>query len=191
MSDIVYSYTEREDNPQRHILAVIVDNEPAVLARVIGLYSGRSYNIESLTVAEVDHVEKISRITIVTSGDETFINQIRAQLERIVPVHGVFDLSVECVPVERELGLVKVRGEQKLIQEALTVATDLGARVVDESPTSFVFELSGTEDDITRFIETLRPLGLVNIARTGVVAVSRGPDNLRDLRRKQRDADNK
>lgn len=189
MSDIVYSYVEKDADDRRHILAVIVDNEPAVLARVIGLFSGRGYNIQSLTVAEIDPVEKISRITIVTLGDESIIQQIRAQLERIVPVHGVFDLSVECVPVERELGLVKVRGDAALLQKAKQTALERGAKLADETSESYIFEISGEEGDVTAFIETMRPLGLINIARTGVVAVSRGAMNLRDLRRQQSEAE--
>ena len=183
MTDIVYSYVNQAQNNQRHILAVMVDNESGVLARVVGLFSGRGYNIESLTVAEVDEKEKISRITIVTSGDEAIITQIKAQLERIVPVHSVYDLSTECVPVERELGLVKVRGDKALLKKAHATAIKLGAQVVDATDQSYVFEFTGTELEIDGFIKTMQPLGLINIARTGVVAVSRGAVNLRDLRK--------
>ncbi|MGB1539675.1 MAG: acetolactate synthase small subunit [Rickettsiales bacterium] len=113
MSDIVYSYIDKPAEKHRHIFAIVVDNEAGVLARVIGLFSGRGYNIESLTVAEIDAEKKTSRITIVTTGDDMIIEQIRAQLERLVPVHTVFDLTVECKPIERELAMVKVRGKDE------------------------------------------------------------------------------
>lgn len=163
---------------QSHTIAVLVDNEAGVLARVIGLFSGRGYNIESLTVAEVDAAEKLSRITIVTSGTAMVIEQIKAQLARLVPVHGVSDLTVEGPHVGRELALVKVvaRGEARV--ESLRIADIFRARAVDSSIESFVFELTGASEKVNAFIELMRPLGLADVSRTGVVAISRGPGRL-------------
>jgi len=162
------------DKKERHTLAVLVDNEPGVLARVIGLFSGRGYNIESLTVAEVDHTGHLSRITIVTTGTPQVIEQIKAQLGRIVPVHDVHDLTVEGDVVERELALIKVEGEGDKRIEALRLAEIFRANVVDSTLTSFVFEMTGAPDKIDAFADLMRPLGLVEVARTGVAALSRG-----------------
>ena len=159
---------------ERHTLAVVVDNEAGVLARVIGLFSGRGYNIESLTVAEVDHEGHTSRITIVTSGTPSVIEQIKAQLGRIVPVHDVHDLTVESQAVERELGLFKVAGKGEQRIEALRLAEIFRANVVDSTLASFVFEITGTPQKIDAFAELMRPLGLVELARTGVAALARG-----------------
>lgn len=159
---------------ERHTLAVIVDNEPGVLARVIGLFSGRGYNIDSLTVAEVDHTGHTSRITIVTTGTPQVIEQIKAQLGRIVSVHEVHDLTVEGDSVERELALVRVHGTGDQRVEALRLAEIFRAQVVDSTHESFVFELTGAPDKIDAFAELMRPLGLGRIARTGVAALSRG-----------------
>ena len=162
------------DVQERHTLAVLVDNEAGVLARVIGLFSARGYNIESLTVAEVDHEGKLSRITVVTTGTPQVIEQIKAQLGRIVPVHDVHDLTVEGPAVERELALLKVAGEGNNRVEALRLADIFRANVVDSTLGSFVFELTGTPEKIDAFAELMRPLGLREIARTGVAALSRG-----------------
>ena len=163
------------DTEQRyHTIAVLVDNEAGVLARVIGLFSGRGYNIESLTVAEVDTEEKLSRITLVTSGTPMVIEQIKAQLERLVPVHKVMDLTVDGPSVERELALVKVRSSGEKRVESLRIADIFRARVVDSTAESFVFEMTGSTDKLDAFIELMKPLGLVDISRTGVVAISRG-----------------
>ena len=159
---------------ERHTLAVVVANEAGVLARVIGLFSGRGYNIESLTVAEVDHQGHTSRITIVTSGTPSVIEQIKAQLGRIVPVHEVHDLTVEGHAVERELGLFKVAGGGEKRIEALRLAEIFRANVVDSTLESFVFEITGTPQKIDAFADLMRPLGLVEMARTGVAALSRG-----------------
>jgi len=159
---------------ERHTLAVLVENEPGVLARVIGLFSGRGYNIESLTVAEVDHTGHLSRITIVTTGTPAVITQIKAQLGRIVSVHDVHDLTVEGPSVERELALFKVRGAGDKRVEALRLADIFRANAVDSTLESFVFELTGTPEKIDAFAELMRPLGLVETARTGVAALSRG-----------------
>lgn len=158
---------------ERHTLAVLVDNEAGVLARVIGLFSGRGYNIESLTVAEVDHKGHLSRITIVTTGTRDVIEQIKAQLGRIVPVHDVHDLTVEGPSVERELALFKVNGTGSDRIEALRLAEIFRANVVDSTLESFVFEMTGTSEKIDAFAELMRPLGLTETARTGVAALAR------------------
>lgn len=171
------AYDLRDPNAQkveRHTLAVLVDNEAGVLARVIGLFSGRGYNIESLTVAEVDHLGHRSRITVVTTGTPAVIEQIKAQLGRMVPVHDVHDLTVEGRAVERELGLLKVAGTGEKRVEALRTADIFRAKVVDSTLESFVFEITGTPEKIDAFAELMRPLGLVEVARTGVAALSRG-----------------
>ena len=162
------------DEVESHTLAVIVANEPGVLARVIGLFSGRGYNIDSLTVAEVDHTGHTSRITIVTTGTPQVIEQIKAQLGRIVPVHEVHDLTTEGKAVERELALLKVQGEGEKRVEALRLADIFRANAVDSTLDSFVFEITGTPDKIDAFADLMRPLGLIEIARTGVAALPRG-----------------
>ena len=159
---------------ERHTLAVLVENEPGVLARVIGLFSGRGYNIDSLTVAEVDHTGHLSRITIVTSGKPQIIEQIKAQLGRIVSVHDVHDLTVEGPCVERELAMFKVVGKGDSRVEALRLADIFRANVVDSTLESFVFEITGAPDKIDAFVDLMRPLGLTDVARTGVAALSRG-----------------
>jgi len=159
---------------ERHTLAVLVENEPGVLARVIGLFAGRGYNIESLTVAEVDHEGHRSRITIVTSGTPHVIDQIKAQLGRIVPVYEVHDLTAEGASVERELGLFKVAGKGEARVEALRLGDIFRANVVDSTLESFVFEITGTSEKLDAFAELMRPLGLQEVARTGVAALARG-----------------
>ena len=163
------------DDQERHTLAVVVDNEAGVLARVIGLFSGRGYNIDSLTVAEIDHQSHRSRITIVTTGTPQVIEQIKHQLERMVPVHEVHDLTVEGPSVERELALIKVASEGEKRVEALRLADIFRAKVVDTSLQSFVFEITGTPEKVDAFTDLMRPLGFVEIARTGVAALARGP----------------
>jgi acetolactate synthase I/III small subunit len=163
---------------ERHTIAVLVDNEPGVLARVIGLFSGRGYNIESLTVAEVDPKRALSRITLVTTGTPMIIEQIKAQLDRLVPVHKVSDLTEEGDFVERELCLIKVKGSGDKRIEALRIADIFRANVVDSTHKSFAFEITGKADKIDAFIELMRPLGLVDISRTGAVAMSRGVKGL-------------
>ena len=159
---------------ERHTLSVIVDNEAGVLARVIGLFSGRGYNIDSLTVAEVDHTGHTSRITLVTRGTPAVIEQIKAQLSRIIPVHEVHDLTVEGASVERELGLFKVVGSGEKRVEALRISDIFRANVVDSTLESFVFEITGTPEKLDAFADLMRPLGLAEVARTGVAALSRG-----------------
>jgi len=154
---------------ERHTVAVLVDNEPGILARVVGLFSGRGYNIESLTVAEVDRRNSLSRITIVTSGTRMIIEQIKAQLSRLVPVHKVHDLTDEGPFVEREMALIKVTGKGETRIEALRLAD------IDSTTESFVFEMTGSSEKLNAFITLMEPLGLVEVSRTGAVAISRGP----------------
>lgn len=161
---------------ERHTLSVLVDNESGILARIAGLFSARGYNIESLTVADINEDESISRITIVTSGPPHVIEQIISQLERLVPVHKVTDLTALGPHIERELALIKVAstGEQRI--EALRLADVYRARVVDATTASFVFELTGGAEKLDKFIELMREVGLVEIARTGIVAIARGKE---------------
>ena len=173
-----YSSVLGKANIEAHTLCVLVDNEPGVLARVVGLFSGRGYNIESLTVAEVDPAEQLSRITIVTSGTPMIIEQIKNQLDRLVPVHKVRDLTIEGPSLERELALIKMRGSGEKRVESLRVADIFRARVVDATIESFVFEMTGSTEKLNAFIGLMRPLGLVDVARTGVAAIARGPEPL-------------
>ncbi len=171
------AYDLRDPNAEvieTHTLAVVVDNESGVLARVIGLFSGRGYNIDSLTVAETDHASHLSRITVVTTGTPQVIEQIKAQLARMVPVHDVHDLTVEGPAVQRELALIKVAGKGEARIEALRLAEIFRAHVVDSTLESFVFEMTGPPEKIDSFADLMRPLGLREIARTGVAALSRG-----------------
>ncbi len=171
-----YFLVDKKDAEIRTTLSVLVDNEAGVLARVIGLFSGRGYNIESLTVAEVDHLDHTSRITIVTSGTPEVLEQIRHQLERLVPVHKVVDLSTERPGIEREMALVKVSGNGEKRVEALRLSEAFRARVLDTTHTSFVFEITGNQQKIDAFVDLMKPLGLVEVSRTGVVAISRGAE---------------
>lgn len=159
---------------ETHTLAVMVDNEAGVLARVIGLFSGRGYNIDSLTVAETDHEGHLSRVTIVTTGTPAVIEQIKAQLARMVPIHSVNDLTVEGTSVERELAMIKVCGKGDKRVEAMRLADIFRVNVVDSTLESFVFEITGTSEKVDAFINLMRPLGVVDIARTGVAAMARG-----------------
>ena len=159
---------------ERHIISVLVDNEPGVLARVIGLFSGRGYNIESLTVAETDGPRSLSRISVVTSGTPMVIEQIKAQLARLVPIHSVRDLTENDIAIERELALVKIinRGEERI--ESLRIADTFRARTLDSTLNSFVFEVTGNSSKVEAFVDLMRSLGEVEVARTGVSAISRG-----------------
>ena len=178
MSTTHYPAATAIERPERHTLAVIVDNEPGVLARVIGLFSGRGYNIESLTVSETEHEKHLSRITIVTTGTPMVIEQIKNQLERLVPVHRVTDLTAAGAPIERELAMVKVRWRGESRVEALRLADAFRARVIDATIESFIFEITGRPEKIDGFVELMLPLGLVEVSRTGVVAISRGPEGM-------------
>lgn len=183
MSDIVYSIVTEKELPERRILAILVENEFGVLARVVGLFSGRGYNIDSLTVAEVDEARNLSRITIATIGPEKVITQIKALLDRMVPVVAVHDLSIEGPHVERELALIKVTGTGQNRVEALRLADIFRANVVDSTTESFIFELTGATEKINAFLDLMRPLGLVEISRTGVVAIARGKEGITEGKR--------
>ena len=161
---------------ESHTLSVLVDNEPGVLARVIGLFSGRGYNIDSLTVSETEHESHLSRITMVTTGTPMVIEQIIHQLERLVPIHNVTDLTVDGNPLERELALVKVAGKGDARVEALRLAEAFRAQVIDASTEHFVFEITGRLNKIEQFITLMQPLGLVEVARTGIAAIGRGKE---------------
>ena len=155
-------------------LSIIVDNEPGVLARVIGLFSGRGYNIDSLTVSETEHEKHLSRITIVTKGTPMVLEQIKHQLERLVPVHRVVDLTVSGDPMERELALIKVAGKGDKRIEALRLAEIFRASVIDASTEHFVFEITGRSSKIEQFIAIMTELGLIEVSRTGIAAIARG-----------------
>ena len=163
---------------RRATFAVIVDNEPGVLHRVVGLFSARAYNIESLTVAETDHTDHTSRITIVTRGHEGILAQIRAQLGKIIQVRQVLEVSGDAAWVERELALVKVRGTGEARVETLRIADIFRARVIDTGMDSFVFELTGAPEKIDKFETLMRPLGLVEVSRTGVLSIARGGERV-------------
>ena len=159
-------------------LCVLVDNEPGVLARVIGLFAGRGYNIDSLTVSETEHEKHLSRITIVTRGTPMVLEQIKNQLDRLVPVHRVVDVTTAGPAIQRELAMVKVRGKDEHRMEALRLADAFRARVIDATTESFVFEITGNSTKISQFIDLMRPLGLVEVSRTGVAAIGRGPEGM-------------
>ena len=169
---------------ESHTLSVLVDNEPGVLARVIGLFSGRGYNIESLTVSETEHEAHLSRITIVTRGTPSVLEQIKSQLERIVPVHRVVDLTVRAKvlgqerPIEREVALVKVVGAGEVRQETLRLADAFHAKVVDATTEHFILEITGKSSKIDQFVAIMKPLGLVEVCRTGIAAMNRGPQGM-------------
>jgi acetolactate synthase I/III small subunit len=170
-----YFLEERTDPYVAHTLSILVDNEPGVLSRIAGLFSGRGYNIESLTVSETEHEQRLSRFTIVTKGTPMVLEQIKHQLERMVPVHSVVDLTVVGDPLERELALVKVAGKGEKRIEALRLAEIFRANVIDASTEHFVFEITGRTSKIEQFISIMKDLGLVEISRTGIAAIARGP----------------
>jgi acetolactate synthase-1/3 small subunit len=173
-----YSLEKIEQKPETHTMSVLVDNEPGVLARVIGLFAGRGYNIESLTVSETEHEAHLSRITIVTTGTPMVIEQIKNQLDRLVPIHSVTDLTVLGNPIERELALLKVAGKGEKRVEALSLAEAFHAQIIDSSTEHFVFEITGEQSRIEEFIALMQPLGLVEVCRTGFAAIARGPERM-------------
>ena len=173
-----YPLEKTEQKTETHTMSVLVDNEPGVLARVIGLFAGRGYNIESLTVSETEHEAHLSRITIVTTGTPMVIEQIKSQLDRLVPIHTVTDLTVLGNPIERELAVVKVAGTGEKRAQAMRVAESFGAQVIDDSPEHFVFEITGEQSRIEEFVVLMQPLGLVEVCRTGLAAVARGPERM-------------
>jgi len=173
-----YFIEERHDAEEHHTLCIITENEPGVLARIAGLFTGRGYNIDSLTVSECEHEKHLSRFTIVTTGTPMVIAQIKNQLGRLVPIHKVVDMTLEGPSIERELAMVKVRGSGEPRVEALRLAEAFRARVIDASTESFVFEITGKSDKVDQFIDLMLPLGLVEVSRTGVAAISRGPEGM-------------
>jgi acetolactate synthase I/III small subunit len=173
-----YFMEERHVPNETHTLSVLVQNEPGVLARVIGLFSGRGYNIESLTVSETESQKHLSRITIVTTGTPMVIEQIKHQLDRMIPVYRVVDMTLTGRSIERELAMVKLRGSGEHRVESLRLAEAFRARVIDASIESFVFEITGTSTKINQFIDLMRPLGLVEVSRTGVAAITRGAEGM-------------
>jgi acetolactate synthase-1/3 small subunit len=173
-----YFLDDRKEVPVTHTFSVVVDNEPGVLARIAGLFSGRGYNIESLTVSETEHEKHLSRFTIVTTGTPQVLGQIKSQLERLVNVHRVIDLTVLGRPLEREMVLVKVSGRGEKRIEALRMAEIFRANVIDASTEHFVFELTGRTAKIEQFISIMTELGLVEVSRTGIAAISRGPKGM-------------
>ena len=173
-----YSLDKPAERNETHTISVLVDNEPGVLARVIGLFSGRGYNIESLTVSETEHEAHLSRITIVTAGTPMIIEQIKNQLDRLVPVHSVTDLTVIGQPIERELAMVKVAGTGEKRVEALRLAEAFRAQVIDASIEHFVFEVTGRQSKVEQFIILMQPLGLVEVCRTGLAAIARGSERM-------------
>jgi acetolactate synthase-1/3 small subunit len=173
-----YFMEERKSPNETHTLAILVQNEPGVLARVIGLFSGRGYNIESLTVSETEHEKHMSRITIVTTGTPMVIQQIKHQLDRMIPVYRVVDMTTSGPCIERELAMVKVRGTGDKRAESLRVAQSFKALEIDTTEESFVFELTGTSSEIDQFVSLMFPLGLVEVSRTGVAAISRGSEGM-------------
>ena len=170
----VYFLEERNDKLETHTLSILVDNEPGVLARIAGLFSGRGYNIDSLTVSETEHEKHLSRFTIVTTGTPMVISQIKNQLERLVNVHRVVDLTVAGDPMERELALIKVAGKGEKRIEALRLAEIFRASVIDASIEHFVFEITGRSSKIEQFISIMMELGLAEVSRTGIAAIARG-----------------
>jgi acetolactate synthase-1/3 small subunit len=173
-----YFLEERREAPEKHTLSILVDNEPGVLSRIAGLLSGRGYNIESLTVSETQHAEHLSRFTIVTTGTPMVLAQIKSQLERLVNVHRVIDLTVAGDPMERELALIKVAGKGDKRIEALRMAEIFRANVIDASTEHFVFELTGRTSKIEQFIQIMTELGLNEVSRTGIAAIARGAKGL-------------
>ncbi|MFC0685962.1 acetolactate synthase small subunit [Novosphingobium clariflavum] len=166
----------KHEAEERHVLTVTVDNEAGILAKIAGLFTARGYNIDSLTVADITENHSLSRITIVTHGPPSQIDQIHAQLERLVPVHKVTDLTEVGPYVQRELALIKVTGVGEKRVEALRIAGVFRARPVDTTTGSFIFELTGAPDKIDSFVALMRDLGLVEVGRTGIVAMIRGPE---------------
>src|SRR5271168_3010397 len=173
-----YPAAATAERVETRTLCVLVDNEPGVLARVIGLFSGRGYNIDSLTVSETEHEKHLSRITIATRGTPMVLEQIKNQLDRLVPVHRVVDLTTSGPALARELAMVKVRGKGEQRMEMLRLADAFRARVIDATNESFVFEITGASDKVDSFINLMLPLGLVEVSRTGVVAISREPEGM-------------
>ena len=173
-----YFMEDRHDPIETHTLSVLVQNEPGVLARVIGLFSGRGYNIESLTVSETENQKHVSRITIVTTGTPMVIEQIKHQLDRMIPVYRVVDMTLTGRSIERELAMVKLRGTGEHRVEALRLAEAFNAKVIDATVGHFIFEITGKPTKVDQFIQIMAPLGLIEVCRTGVAAMNRGPEGM-------------
>jgi acetolactate synthase I/III small subunit len=173
-----YFLEERKELPETHTLSILVDNEPGVLARIAGLFSGRGYNIDSLTVSETEHEKHLSRFTILTTGTSMVLAQIKSQLERLVNVHRVVDLTIAGDGLERELALIKVVGKGEKRIEALRLAEIFRASVIDASTEHFVFEITGRSSKIEQFISIMRELGLAEVSRTGIAAMARGAQGM-------------
>jgi acetolactate synthase-1/3 small subunit len=173
-----YPAAPKTQKIESHTLSVLVDNEPGVLARVIGLFSGRGYNIDSLTVSETEHEKHVSRITIVTRGTPMVIEQIKNQLDRLVPIHRVIDITLAGPAIEHELAMIKVRAPGDARAKVLDTANDFDARVVDDTAESFVFEVTGSTGKIERCIAALLPMGLIEVSRSGIVAITRGSEGM-------------
>ena len=174
----VYFTATETQTAERHTLSVLVDNEPGILARIVGLFAARGFNIDSLTVSETEHEKGLSRITVVTVATPKVLLQIKLQLERLIPVHKVHDLTAEGKALERELALVKVASTGEWRAEALRLADAYRAQIVDATTESFVFEITGKPTKIDSFIAIMMPLGLVEVVRTGLAAISRGPEGM-------------
>jgi len=172
----VYDLAHAEETERQATFAILVDNEPGVLHRLVGLFAARGYNIESLTVAETDRRAHTSRVTIVTSGAPQVLAQIEAQLQKMVATRHVQDVSRDPNGLERELALVKVKGAGADRVEALRIGEIFRAKVLDTTIDSFIFEITGASSKIDKFVDLMRPLGLVELSRTGVLSITRGVD---------------
>lgn len=172
----VYEIIEQKDEQVSHTLSVILDDEPGALSRVLSVFTSRGYNIDSLTVSQIDDEKAVSRITIVTKGSYAVIQQIMALLDRLVPVYEVRDLTYESPHIERAVALVKVicHGEQRAASQAL--ADRFGAKTIDSTPESFIFELCDIPSKIEKFIVLMKPLGVCEVCKTGVTAIARGAE---------------
>jgi len=175
-----YQLVDEKKSVSKCAIALLVDNESGVLGRVIGLFSARGYNLESVTVNEVDHEKGLSRITLITRGNDEVIALIMALLERLVPVHEVHNLTLDSPHIEREVGMIKVVNEDcEGRASAQKLADRFGARTIDSTPESFIFELSDTSEKIDKFIHLMEPHGIREICRTGVTAIARGTEGFK------------
>ena len=172
-----YSTPTKKGKLDTHIFVVWVDNEAGVLARVVGLFSGRGYNIESLAVAEVDHAKNISRITIVTTGTPQVIDQIKLQLKKLVPVHKVADFKREDKQVIfKEMALLKVVGSKNKIEKCLKACKTFNPVILDKSKQSVVIQITALRREIDQMSKKLKTLGLISTSRTGAIAMTRGAE---------------
>ena len=176
-SKSAYSTPSKVGKLDTHIFVVWVDNEAGVLARVVGLFSGRGYNIESLAVAEVDHKKNLSRVTIVTTGTPQVIEQITLQLKKLVPVHKVANFKREDKKVIfKEMALLKVVGNSTKIKKALNACKKHNPVILDQTNRSAVIQITALRREIDKVAKNLKPFGLVSASRTGAVAMTRGAE---------------